>query len=683
MENLFDSTDPVLECNFSPFKPFISAVDLYRSGNSYLCIPFVFSSFSYEKDRKDLSWNSLKSAPFALRRGQSCTPVDENGFAFFGGKSTGEDLSNEMWIIKDDIWSPLLNTIPPRKYHAAVFIPTITSLLISGGYSNRNVLNDMYLFNIRTLELKQIELQNPIQLAKHSIVYLEGTKVCIIGGNNSNGEPNMTLYIIDVATNEVKEINSYVPFIPTNLHKVSYSEGMLIVTKNYANSETWIFEMNYLIWLKVDFSSYLSDVRFVFPNPDGFMLFDYNLTKLIRVYYRDINYFKDRLLSANIQSDLYVFDDEEQIGICESALSLHEKSLANLRNKITITKFNELQIGQKALQTIKMEKLLLGLALHEHNLQQQIESKKIQTRKLPTEKVDKTVDEVVKSLSEQHQSRKKERAIYEKTAKASTETINQFNQYQINYLKEPNLSNEPKSVLIKESQELSKKIAEQEEEIANLTAQLQQAKSKVVKYINSLVALTKQVEHSVEEYTETEKKELEITNKFIETKIKFNKFALKEVAHKKSQENVDELVEKHMNAVDENKRLAYHLHLHKRSKNQKLKQLRDEINLIFNKKMSSSAEGEIRCRKARSALFDISNWVNENAHVFGANYLVNSIEYNLSKMDTYMPELSDKSKRTAKKQAAFSARRAVSHNWDSMFKEMLDTLDSLEKMQLL
>ena len=224
---------------------------------------------------------------------------------------------------------------------------------------------------------------------------------------------------------------------------------------------------------------------------------------------------------------------------------------------------------------------------------------------------------------------------------------------------------------------------EQDDEIKELTEQLENEKSKIGEYYDSLIKLTDQVELTYQAYNKEENTTAEKLKEFCDEKIKFNNFNFKSILQKNSISKADEMVTKKNFASDENQRLSHQLLVLKRNKNTIMKQLQEDIDNLIKKEIKIKREGEVACRKVRTDLFELAMWVNESAQNNGANYLIDRISYDLSGVQTEFPQMKSgsNSKKTQRRRSSiFTSSNVMIHNWFSLQKDIIQTFEKLEKI---
>lgn len=111
-----------------------------------------------------------------------------------------------------------------------------------------------------------------------------------------------------------------------------------------------------------------------------------------------------------------------------------------------------------------------------------------------------------------------------------------------------------------------------------------------------------------------------------------------------------------------------------------MKQLQEELDNLINKEITVQIDGEVKCRKIRTTLFEILQWVNESAKNNGANYLIDCITYDLSSVQTAMPQMRMNNKPIKRRTSAFTSSNVMIHSWFSLQKDIIKTFEEFEKM---
>lgn len=671
--SLFTNVDPVQELTVPSNLNLQGKLRLKCVDNTILLINNSF----YQLTNKE--WEN-EHAPFSNMVGQSFESFSK-GFVIFGGQNNEKKLTNHMWIRKlNGTWVPIFNHIEPRKHHAAIYIDDLDSVLIVGGKNNSAVFDDMILIDITTLETKVFTPEKKLKLYKHSMTYMGNKKVCIFGGFDDEKIPNKKIYILDLETKGLDEIKTFMPFEPSHSSQLDYLSGMLIYS-DYESKEFWAFDLPHKIWLKLDISKVLPEVKYLFLNENGFTLLNESLTNKVIVHYDDINLFKEKLLKLNIELGVYDFNKVNALYEYYDYLNEHGNLLLNL--KIILKNAGISHFDESSYEEVDIKKAYIKLIKSELKLKELKPAKK-DNNKYANPDHNKT-KEIVNDLNNLRQSLITERKNYNNNAKNYYTNLSKSIYYQINYAKREQIPNLSESTLdlTEKSNELTEKIKKQDDEIKELTEQLENEKSKIGEYYDSLIKLTDQVELTYQAYNKEENTTAEKLKEFCDEKIKFNNFNFKSILQKNSISKADEMVTKKNFASDENQRLSHQLLVLKRNKNTIMKQLQEDIDNLIKKEIKIKREGEVACRKVRTDLFELAMWVNESAQNNGANYLIDRISYDLSGVQTEFPQMKSgsNSKKTQRRRSSiFTSSNVMIHNWFSLQKDIIQTFEKLEKI---
>ncbi|KAH0791782.1 Kelch motif family protein [Histomonas meleagridis] len=660
MEKLFDSHDAIQKITGSPFDDFPNGnVQVQRSGDLILCHSLIL----YYLDYQQKSWVSVEETPFPYRRGQSMTAID-NGFVFFGGTNEKGDSTNELWMYRNKIWEPFINDLPGRRFHAAVYIPTISSILFSGGMNKNDILKDFVLFNVETMQLSNIEFDTPIQLFHHSMVFLKNTKICIFGGICENASTSTAIYILDVETRNVSKIDSYPPFVITHpLHTVAI-ERMLIVS---SNSDIYVYDFEFSSWMKLDFSFLLKNAYYIFPDENGFTVFDQRLFFICKVHFKDINSFRNRLITANVDDNFYKINEVRQVKKLEMLLNMHEELLNELKSSIENSSLSK-SIGQKAYDILEAQKAFVQLKTFQFKVEKMPSPRAINPKQPPiTDPSQNSIQESLKQLEAARNERMESSNKYKRFITNPSENIINSNNYQVHFAPQEllRLSKEPMEFLIDQSKDISDLIISQIEEIKTLNVELQNVKKNSGKYYNSLEQVTQELNKYMLQYQEVLDENSECYNSFINSKIQLNQDNLEKVINNKSRSKLPEIVKKYAAAKVENKRLMGHLKKSKSFKEENLTKLETELKSISGRGTSLLfSDSEIMCKRAIEAITDISNWIKESTNL-------------IEELGT------EKSKGHGKhKSERKSSQKKESLKWKDMVDDILDTFNQFEKRGL-
>ncbi|OHS98190.1 hypothetical protein TRFO_09064 [Tritrichomonas foetus] len=255
----------------------------------------------YSLDYESKDWKKEAPPPFNVEYGHSMTSTP-HGLVVFGGYSGGKTLSN-IWIYNFDKWRAFTHNITGRAFHSSLWIPSLSSLLISGGYtlnaeknsdseadtnsnkmsgknvrssekfsdkslgenqkpdkksnkSHENYFNDFILLDLKGGNVRKVPLQKSLPFAYHSIITVTakgGHTVCLYGGKCNNKQHNEKIFLINLIDGSVHEID-VVPFFGSRyLHKSFNFYGNLLISGGYSDSkrcnDTLLFIFLHRVWL--------------------------------------------------------------------------------------------------------------------------------------------------------------------------------------------------------------------------------------------------------------------------------------------------------------------------------------------------------------------------------------------------------------------------------------------------
>lgn len=633
-------------------------INVQRSGDVILFNSLIMSYL----DNKN-QWIFMNGNAFPYRPGQSCTPID-GGFAFFGGHFENGGVTNELWIFRNDVWSPLINDIKGRKYHGALYLPEKQSLLISGGTDGKVVFDDMVLINLVTFDITNIVLNEPIKIMNHAVLNMNDSKICIFGGANSELVTNQTIFIVDLETKNVEKIETVTPFSLTYPYNVILVEDLLITVNSHdSRADLWIFDLTFSVWLKIDFKSLFPKLGYIFPDKNGFTFLDKCLAFSLKVTYKDIYHFKGALITSNIKNSIYKINEEEQLVYLEKLLNIHKESLKELKN------LSSTPINKNAIDVINIEEGFIKIKKYQLKIDKMQKLRIVENQKKSNQS--DTIEKLLKSLEEIHKERKHIKSDHKQFIVNPTENIQGYNYYHIYYAPHEllNYSGDTALYLNANSAQISDKIKSQTIEIQNLEKQLEIEKKKSGKFYDSYNILMDELDRLIDFYQSTLNEYKLKYNQFLSSEIRLNNFNLK-LLNSTKMYNMDE-IDKFSNANYDNYKLkkAFNKNLSFKEKN--IAEMKENLNSFINKLGTASvSEIDCLCKKITKSINDISNLVDENSIILEDSSLLMDIENKYTKQ---LPLQKDETNDDIK----------IPQNWDELSNDVLDILQSLEKNNLL
>jgi N-acetylneuraminic acid mutarotase len=163
----------------------------------------------------------MLSNPPSARWGHTAIYVSTlNSMLIFGGYN-GNDL-NDLWSynISSNNWTQLTpsNSPPsPRDGHTAIYVSTLNSMFIFGGYpTNAILLNDLWSYDISSNSWNQLTPSNsPSPRAYHSTIYVSTLNSMFIFGGDNDGVPvNDQFWSYDISSNSWIQLNASNPPSP-------------------------------------------------------------------------------------------------------------------------------------------------------------------------------------------------------------------------------------------------------------------------------------------------------------------------------------------------------------------------------------------------------------------------------------------------------------------------------------
>lgn len=221
---------------------------------------FYNDFWSFDEEKK---WQRiLISTNIAARYGHSMVNIGKEKFLIFGGLGENAFYFNDTYIVdieKKEIQQIYTSTAPSKRYyHSMCFVPTQNKVYLFGGNFQGFPLNDMWVFDLNTLNWQKINPPQTVPQARwgHKMLYVEKHKKIYIFGGQKDYTPSGLLYDLwwyDVSNNTFFEIKNPQSNWPVGLSHfgMSYNKATdsLIVfggykseNPNYSN-EVWFFNI--------------------------------------------------------------------------------------------------------------------------------------------------------------------------------------------------------------------------------------------------------------------------------------------------------------------------------------------------------------------------------------------------------------------------------------------------------
>ncbi|KAH0799825.1 galactose oxidase [Histomonas meleagridis] len=233
-------------------------------------------------------WKKEADPQFSIESGHSMTSTP-HGIVVFGGNVSGKTIS-DAWIFAVDRWRAFTHDLAPRAYHSCTWIPTMSSVLLSGGSFDHNVYQDFVLLDLKSGKSKTIPLSTPLPFSHHTVTYVSGTQVCLYGGIHANKAENRNMYLIDLSTGEVTIIDSPYLYPARRSHHASLFFGNLFITgglsQSVVSSDALIYIFEHNVWLNLEFSTSIESSLFVFPMKRGIFFIDETGQNSTVLYYK-------------------------------------------------------------------------------------------------------------------------------------------------------------------------------------------------------------------------------------------------------------------------------------------------------------------------------------------------------------------------------------------------------------
>ncbi|KAK8887724.1 hypothetical protein M9Y10_038778 [Tritrichomonas musculus] len=251
----------------------------------------------YLKSNSDV-WEFVDQLPFGYREGQSLTST-YSGMAFFGGANS-TTFYNDLWIYMNTTeWFTVPTDIPARK-NQAVNCDAQGHLIIYGGTGPNGTLNDLYVIDITTQEVKQIQLINnsPLpRLTNHSLTLLKDGTFFLFGKDETNlnaGSKKFT-YIanfLDIENGTLLPIQTeFENAIDSSNYYTSYIYGLVFLFGLTQNQPIWMFDLTNNIWIPFSMAFLKSQslrplflfISEAFSQKKSIHLVDHTLLRLITI----------------------------------------------------------------------------------------------------------------------------------------------------------------------------------------------------------------------------------------------------------------------------------------------------------------------------------------------------------------------------------------------------------------
>lgn len=287
-------------------------------------------------------WMAVTPLPFTIGTGFSIVATSEGLVVFNDG---------QFWVYETGIWQPVIESITTRTKHAMCYVPPLRCVILIGGEScDGDVLPDSWVLWIDKGEVKPFNPSEELARSRHSVTWVDGSRVCVFGGKEYVGAAPTLPVFIDVLTTQVETIDIFAPF-PHLLDNVGWMfDGRLFYTcPSDSNRNCWILDLEHQIWLSMPLRQFHPGASFILPMVGGFRVFNENLLQSVELFYTSKETFIDELVQANINSKLYVYPKNasrkrawDLLGEYETAANEARTKLKNSENLERVARLNEL-----------------------------------------------------------------------------------------------------------------------------------------------------------------------------------------------------------------------------------------------------------------------------------------------------------------------------------------------------
>jgi hypothetical protein len=300
----------------------------------------------YQLSQATGDWDPLPDLPFTVARGMSLTSTP-HGLVAFGGE-TDSGVSRELWILWERKWRPIANTLQPRAWHSAEWIPSLNGLLIHGGYST-TTLFDFQLIDPENGMITQLSTEKRICLQDHTVTYLRDVTVVIFGGQDENKHLNMQLFEVDLSCGKVKSIEAIHELAARYGHHTFDFFGCLWITGGFRMGEvvreSGIFVFSNGIWLKLSCADLQKGNWMVVPGRTGCHLFSQDFSESRKMFFSvgqqpildandsQLTSFFSRLVEMNLRSDFLKQWEKEHITLLTDVEESRRKLALGLSRK--------------------------------------------------------------------------------------------------------------------------------------------------------------------------------------------------------------------------------------------------------------------------------------------------------------------------------------------------------------
>jgi hypothetical protein len=221
---------------------------------------------------------------------------------------------NEVWLYDSEFWCPFYGTMRPRFNHATCFVPTKRAVVISGGYGpDDKALSDFLVLSLDTGEITEIPLSEPLERACHTVTWVRDDLVLMFGGLGPNSIFQTIPLFVDITTGHVTPREVAAAFPGVQNHTALMVDGRLFFTGGFTGGrksfETWVLDLDYSLWLRLDLVPFHRTAWFLLPIDHGFRLFNDTLLQSVELRYESTSAFIEALVDSNLSSTVYDFDD--------------------------------------------------------------------------------------------------------------------------------------------------------------------------------------------------------------------------------------------------------------------------------------------------------------------------------------------------------------------------------------
>lgn len=215
----------------------------------------------------DFIWKKISPLPICSFDGQSITSTPY-GIVFFGGNGGNSYFSNDLWIFDKGNWDYITCEIPVRADHASAWDKR-GFLVITGGKNDSDNLNDIFLVDLVSHEVKELKIDGFPKFRNHSLTPLDEGKFALFGGfiinDDGNEIINTKLFILNLLDLKITEIETDMKIEGFGYHFASLIYNMLFVV-NYETNKTMIFNFDKNIWIPLTIENYKKKIIFLFSS---------------------------------------------------------------------------------------------------------------------------------------------------------------------------------------------------------------------------------------------------------------------------------------------------------------------------------------------------------------------------------------------------------------------------------